>query len=426
MAVSGVVPDVMVVVYTDYRSIGQAQKNTGYAYTTDGGAAQSDWTRDLYIHGITKSDPDSLGWMRSSDPLLVYSAKDDTFKAGGLGGTKNSAVHMTNFVFVGSSKTADAPISGLTWKSPNNVNPSLGVMLNPGSPACAGTFTDRPSMAIDNNSQSPYYGRVYIAWQEINCGDTDVQIWTSHHDVGVTGWSDAVRVSVPDGFINENWGPSIGAGGNNGKVYLAWCRPLAPRATCKNSMADIAIASSTDGGTSWTSPVSAACYCSTVKSPLQGDSFSTGSPPVLAVNPNNSNDLHIVYANFDNGSNNDAVYIHSTNGGMTWSTPIILGSGNQDQFFPHITQSADGSMLWACYYTTAFNNPRIDVSCAKSVDGVTFANATRASTNSFDPGASGWIGDYIAAEVGGNGGYRAAWSATQDGGVNLDVYFGRN
>jgi hypothetical protein len=426
IAVSGADDKVMVVAYNDARLINGVHGNMGYAYTTNGGAHARDWTRNLYIHGITKSDPDSLGWDRASDPILAYSQKDDTFKSIIIGIIKSSAIHQTAVVFASSSKTSKAPTEGLTWQKPVTVEPSLGTQLNPSSKDfCVGAWTDKPEIAVDNNSNSPHYGRVYIAWHERNCGNTDVQIWTSHHDVGVAGWSPAVQVSRPNGF-NVNWGPSIRVGGAAGKVHVAWCAPAAFATGCTGQFAAAELVSSSgDGGDSWSLAVDAATIIM-VPNTLPGHSFVENSQPVLSVDPTNGDDLRMVYANFHNFVDTDVSYVHSTDGGQTWSSPIVLGSGAHDQFQPHIAGSSDGAILWVCFYTDGFSYPLIDVDCAKSTDGVTFGTPVRASASSFDSGSQGWIGDYMANAVGADGGYRAAWSGDPASGQNLDPYFGRN
>src|SRR5262249_18052888 len=85
VAVSLKKPSVMIVGYNDFRKINGSGGNMGYAYTTDGGANSADWHRDLYLKGITVSDPGSLGWDHASGPVVVYSAKDDAFKFATIG-----------------------------------------------------------------------------------------------------------------------------------------------------------------------------------------------------------------------------------------------------------------------------------------------------------------------------------------------------
>jgi hypothetical protein len=424
MAISTTNPNVMVVGWNEGRKINGHALNMGYAYTTHGGATAGDWTSNLYLKGITKSDPTGLQWTRDSDPVVVYSRKDDTFKFAtiGIDGGTTSGLHRTGVVYDGSSTTADAPTSGLTWNKPATLRKTVDTQIDPGTPAlCAGTWTDKPDMAVDNDPASPHYGRVYIAWHERNCGDTDVQVWVIHHDVGVKGWSAPVRVSTNAAFP-VNWGPSIRVGGDGGTIYVAWCAPLVVEGCHGENAAAVLVSTSTDGGDTWSASTVATGF-SLVPLKVPGHTVKENSHPVMTVNPTNASLVHIVYPAW-NGSDTDVEYIHTTDGGATWSTPIRLGAGLPDQFLPWLSNSADGHELWACYYTDGYHPPLIDVACAESTDGSTFGKPVRATTASFDPKKAKGLGDYIASAVGADGGYRTAFAGFQAccPGENEDIY----
>jgi hypothetical protein len=423
MAISAANPAVMLVGHNDGRSIHGHSGNMGYEYTTNGGATGSDWTKNLYLKGITRSDSSGLQWGHASDPVVVYSAKDDTFKFATIGATENQAtsVRQTGIVYDSSSATTSAPASGLTWIKPITVPGTVGTQTDFDSPSCGGSWTDKPDMAVDNNSASPHYGRVYIAWHERGCGDRKVQIWTVHHDVGDAGWSTPVQASVP---FPVNWGPSIRVGGSDGKVYVAWCAPTTA-AHCNTARADLMLSSSTDGGDSWSFPTVVTTF-NMVPSPAPDHSFENNSHPVLSVNPTNSDYVHIVYPAW-NGTTADIDYVHSTDGGVYWSSPVTIGSSAHNRYLPWLATSHGGSVLWACYYTEGYASPMLDVACAESTDGATFDTPVRASNTSFDPGPSDWIGDYIATAVESDGSFRTAWAGYRPccPGKNLDVYLSR-
>jgi hypothetical protein len=426
MAISTVHPNVMVVGWNEGRRINGHALNMGYAYTTDGGPTAGDWTSNLYLKGITQSDPTGLEWTRDSDPVVVYSAKDDTFKFATIGihGSRSSAFVQTAVVYVSSSTTADAPTSGLTWKTPVTLQKSVDTQLNPGAPFCSGTWTDKPDMTVDNDPASSHYGRIYVAWHERNCGDTDVQVWVTHHDDGVRGWSTPVRDSTNAAYP-VNWGPSIRVGGDGGTVYVAWCAPLTVQLCRGQAPAAVLISSSTDGGDTWTPPAVAAAFV-IVPAHVPGQTVNENAHPVITVNPTDASLVHVVYPAW-NGSDTDVEYVHSTDGGATWSAPVRLGAGAPDQFLPWLSNSPDGHELWACYYTDGYHPPLIDVACAESTDGSTFGKPVRATTASLDPGKAKGLGDYIASAVGPDGEYRAAWAGFQSccPGANEDIYVGR-
>src|SRR5262249_11943118 len=60
--------------------------------------------------------------------------------------------------------------------------------------ACAhtGSSDDRESMWVDNNAASPFYGRMYISWNDFAAGQN---IFVTHSDDGTT-WSAPVRVQT--------------------------------------------------------------------------------------------------------------------------------------------------------------------------------------------------------------------------------------
>jgi len=426
MAISGANENVMVVGYNDFTPINHHSGVAGYSYTTTGGASASAWNRGLHVEGITRADPSSLGWDRASDPVVRYSQKDDTFKYAIIAIHKTSSIRQTAIAYASSSKTSQAPTAGLTWGMPATVGVTNDTQHNPDSPSCTGTWTDKPDMAVDNNSASPHYGRIYLAWHERNCGDSNVPVFVTHHDVGVAGWSKPVKVSTGPPFV-VNWGPSIRVGGADGRVYVSWCAPLVPQ-HCSNGpgFATILVSSSSNGGATWSDPVSASGGFMLLPSVLHGGQrFATNSHPVMTVNPTNSDRVNIVFPVW-NGKDSDVEFVHSSDGGATWTAPIVLGAGRHNQFLPWLANSPGGGTLWACYYTEGYHPPLIDVACTKSTNGISFSVPVQATTFSFDPGNSQWIGDYIAVSVDSSGQYRASWGGYQSccPGANLDVYFG--
>jgi hypothetical protein len=65
--------------------------------------------------------------------------------------------------------------------------------------ACAhvGTSDDRDSMWVHNNFDSPFYGRMYISWNDFAAGQ---RLWVTYSDNG-TSWSTPVFLSA--GFIRD-------------------------------------------------------------------------------------------------------------------------------------------------------------------------------------------------------------------------------
>jgi len=106
----------------------------------------------------------------------------------------------------------------------------------------------------------------------------------------------------------------------------------------------------------------------------------------------------------------DILSVRSTDGGMTWSSPIRVnddGSG-RSQFFPWITFGDDG-LAHAVWYDQRLDGSNIDVYMATSSDaGASWGPNVRVTAEAFTPvlpwegGAASFIGDYngIAAAGG--------------------------
>lgn len=429
MAMSSQHPGVMIVVYTDFKTRGGSNRNTGYAYTSNGGATAADWAKNLYVTGITQSDTGGLQYQRSADPVVVYSRKDDSFKMASLGVKLQTATqNTTSVIYAGSTSTANAATSGITWGGPIAVRTST--QLTPTGGSCSGSWLDKEDMAVDNNLASPHYGRVYLTWTRRTCGDAIVSTWVSHHDVGVSGWSTPIRITQSLGAGEQTRGPAIGVGGTGGPVYVAVCVSLSgPGSRCGDGgQARIDVWKSTDGGDTWLGPRVATPDFNKVPFTAPNHQFRENSHPHLNVNRTDGRDIGIAYTVLLSSGLVTTRYVHSADGGITWSTPINIGrTAGASQYFPYAGRSADGSVMWVCYLDERYNTSshRLNVTCAKSTNATTFQSPVRVTASSFGTGTSTFIGDYNNSVVVTNTGkYRTAWAGYQSccPGANLDVY----
>src|SRR5439155_696109 len=78
-------------------------------------------------------------------------------------------------------------------------------------------------------------------------------------------------------------------------------------------------------------------------SPLPGATFRDYSFPAFARDGAN---LHVVWSNW-NGTNADVLYIRSTDGGASWSSPVAIGGGSGDQFLPWV--GSNGGTVFASW-----------------------------------------------------------------------------
>ena len=177
----------------------------------------------------------------------------------------------------------------------------------------------------------------------------------------------------------------------------------------------VGFVSSSDGGTTWSKPTVVSNQ-QTVDdfAPNTGALLRTGAGlPSVAIDASNGN-LYVVWedARFTGGTVNQVVISRSTDGGVTWSTPVVVSNPNsKPAFTPTVAVNAAG-LVGVTYYD--FRNPD-GVTPGQPTDywftsstngGASFGNETRITPTSFDmlnaPNAGGlFLGDYQGLGVNG-------------------------
>jgi hypothetical protein len=332
----------------------------GFSTSTNGGTT---WTHGN-LPGITKIEGTGK-YDRASDPSVTYNSKfkvwlAETLALSELGGPHGAAVLV-------SSST-----NGITWKNPVAV-----------SVASSSGFYDKPWIGCDNTATSPHYGNCYVEWDDFSQFDL-IEMSTSK-DGGKT-WSakqttsgqasgngglplvqpnGTVIVPIDDPFLSSvlafkstngggTWTAPVTvafisehgvAGGMRalplvaaemdaaGTVYVAWA-DCSFRTSCSSN--DIVMSRSADG-TTWTAP--ARIPIDPVSSKV--DHFTPG----LAINRTTSGRTAQIGITFNFFLNANCTtncklgvgYVHSANGGATWSAPKILASGMNPNWLPSTT-----------------------------------------------------------------------------------------
>ncbi len=227
------------------------------------------------------------------------------------------------------------------WSSVDALN------WRPGVCAHAGTFDDRESMWVDNNPDSPYFGRMYISWNDFAVTGSTLSI--THSDNGVS-WSTPVRITGPYFIRNVQ----LSGSPTDGTVVLVGMDEHGGGPTRTNWSYV-----STDGGSTWQStqmgpdfvgPGGPGCGYFWRVAPIWRY-MGWGQP---AVGPNGV--IHYAYAGHgvNPGDLGDIYYLRSVDNGQTWSDPIVLNTdqlsgGTTEQWMPSVSVTAGGDVFVSWY-----------------------------------------------------------------------------
>ena len=399
-------PNQIVVTYNDSRTA--SANYSGASYSSDGGTT---FTR-LNPNPFSSGHGTNFG-----DPVTLYNTPTSTFFAvflatscGGQG--------------IGAWKSTDG---GVTW--------ATGPCVHTGS------SDDRESGASDNNPASPFFGRMYVSWNNFAVGGGALQAVRST-DNGAT-WS--APVTVQNTFVRD---VQITVDKINGDVYIAGMNEgggglAGPRSN--------KIYRSTDGGVTFintytgpnfSAPGRANCtansYFVCMYSPNTWRHMGWGQPAAY------NQVVGLVYAQHGAGADpGDVYYIRSTDRGMTFGAPFKLNSDTTTrlQWQPNLSVSDTGTLLSVWYdergtTSCAVGNPAVpcyQMWARKSLDnGLTWlADMTFSDVISALPGQPdgtvqpNYQGDYDYGSATGSKHY-TSWDdgrVTISGQSQQDVFF---
>src|SRR5947207_6078221 len=308
-------PNQIVVTYNDSRTA--SANYSGASYSSDGGAT---WTR------LNPSPFASGHGTNFGDPVTLYNKPTSTFFA----------------VFIATGCGGQ----GLgSWKSTNG-----GVTWSVGACVHTGFSDDRESGVADNNPSSPFFGRMYVSWNDFAVGVGALKVRYST-DNGLT-WTNARQITTGTPFIRD---VQITGDLATGDVYIAGMNEGGGGFPHNDSNL---IFRSTDGGNTWsntfTGPsfpgpgVTAVGYFACMFTDGGGYWRHEGWGEPAALN----GVVHYVYAQQGAGSDpGDVYYIRSADRGQTFSAPLKLNSDatTRPQWEPNLSVSSSGSVFAAWY-----------------------------------------------------------------------------
>ena len=323
-------PNQIVVAYNDSR--GAAVNNfSGASVSTDGGTTFTRLTRTTGQSPFTNT---------FGDPVILYN--------------KTTATWLTVWI----DGNGGCTLGGFKSTTPWDPNSWTHFCVH------SGTSDDRESGYADNNPSSPFFGRMYVSWNDFGQSE---QIRVTHSTDGGVTWS--APVNVTNTFIRN---VQITADKVTGDVYIAGMDENGGNGctsgcgTSRNNK----IYRSTDGGNTWTNTYTSPAFvgpcrsvsgyfCTMYANPAYWRHMGWGQ--VAAYN----HVVHYDYAAKVGSDPGNVFYIRSTDSGVTFSAPFQLNANTDSakaQWEPNLSVSDAGTLFAAWYDET----PRTSSSCQPS------------------------------------------------------------
>jgi hypothetical protein len=359
----------------------QAIVPTGFFTSFDGGATWIDGQIPMRS-GNGAGDP-SPAFDRKHGVVIMAQLEN----IGGLGGP---------YVSQGDVSVSRSTDGGVNWSEPITVMHGTGSGIGPANRA---VFYDKEWLTVDNNPDSPFYGRAYLTstrfLNTLHGAYAEGPIYFSYSDDGGLTWTKPREISGshPSCTYQETGGAnecdedqfSIPEVAPNGDLYVhflnsqnedEWEVPL-------DFDSQIMVIKSTDGGRTFGDSSQAAQledglsdmpYSVIGRQTVWGHQIRWTSAGNISVNPNNPDDITIVWSdrgtpnpnatpgcieeapgsapNYDPceagpGSDLDVYMVRSLDGGTTWSPRETLEHQPGPAWFPWSDHQPDGTLAVA-------------------------------------------------------------------------------
>jgi hypothetical protein len=256
---------------------------------------------------------------------------------------------------------------------------------------------DKPYPAVDNGSDSPHRGNVYVAWTRFDRYGSDdpldnSQIYFARSTDGGLSFQPPFRVSQLGGDCRDSDDTvegAVPAVGIHGEVYLVWAGPRGLEFDVSldggNTFADDRVLFDMPGG--WDSEV-------------PNVSRHNGMP-VTGVDHSLGKFRGTLYVNWidDRNGDLDVFVAHSRDSGKTWSTPVRvnddpIGNARPQMFTWMAVDPIDGSVNVVFHDRRDVGDDQARATLARSVDGgATFKNFP-ISIPAFSTNPAVFMGDY--------------------------------
>ncbi len=351
--------------------------NIGWATSSDNGIT---W-QNGFLPGITRVVNPKNPYDNVTDPAVAYDAKYNVWLISSLAITINK--NKMHFLAVIVNRSTDG---GHTWGNPVVVDTTQGNL-------------DKDWIVCDNSSASPYYGNCYDQWDaspnsliQLSMSSDSGQTWgqplsTGDNASGVGGQP----LVQPDGTV------IVPIDNTNANAVLSFI--------------------SNDGGTSWSSTVTAASITAhSVAGNLR-------DAPLISAAIDGSGMVYVIWQDcrFEKACEANDFVMTTSSDGIKWSTVQLIpadpiGAG-VDHFLPGLgidplTSGSTAHLVLAYYYypqaACNFATCQLQMGYTSSIDGGTTWTPT---TNIAGPMSLSWlaktdqgwmVGDYIATSFAGD------------------------
>jgi BNR repeat-like domain len=355
--------------------------NIGWATSTNGGGS---WTNG-FLPGTTVFATPAGPYDRVSDPTVAYDAAHNTWMIASLAISTSGGSVLGAAVIVNQSTNG-----GTTW--------SNAVVAH----AASGSENlDKDWIVCDTTSTSSFYGHCYVEWD--NNGGGNVIHMSTSTDGGTTWGSQKSTANNATGIGGQ---PLVQP---NGTVIV----PI----DNANETSVLAF-NSTNGGTSWSSPVTVA----TIRSHTDAGSIRSGPLPSAEID--GTGKVFVVWGDcrFESRCRANDIVMSTSSNGTTWSAVTripadAVGSG-VDHFIPGLAvdKSTSGSaahLVLAFYYypvsSCSSSTCKLDIGYSSSTNG---GGSWTSTTNITGPLTLSWlanttqgrmVGDYMSTSFNGSG-----------------------